>query len=113
MRYTHTASSGVQQAAEPVPGTLPGYIPWKHGTGKEKKFLCDVMAEGLARQMRLFGIDTASMKQLPRRKRPKNIRYDPSFQYSVREHLSLMCIYVPKSFVATKAGCEKCGQHRS
>ena len=64
----------MQRGTEPVAGTLPAYIPWIHGTCKEKRFLCDVMAEGLARQMRLFGIDTASMKQLPKRKRPQNIR---------------------------------------
>lgn len=64
----------MQRGAEPVAGALPGYIPWVHGTCTEKKFLCDVMVEGLARQMRLFGIDTASMKQLPKRKRPQNIR---------------------------------------
>ena len=64
----------MQRGTEPVAGTLPAYIPWIHGTCKEKRFLCDVMAEGLARQMRLFGIDTASMKQLPKRNRPQNIR---------------------------------------
>jgi hypothetical protein len=63
-----------QKPSQPVAGVLPAFIPWQHGLSKEKKFMCDVMVEGLARQMRLFGIDASSMKQLPKNKRPHNIR---------------------------------------
>jgi hypothetical protein len=64
----------MQKPSEPVAGVLPAFVPWQNGFSKEKKFLCDVMVEGLARQMRLFGIDALSMKQTPKKNRPQNIR---------------------------------------
>lgn len=57
------------------PGALPAYIPWVHGPKQDKVFLCDVMLEGLARQMRLFGIDTTSSPQLKKNQRALGIRY--------------------------------------
>jgi hypothetical protein len=71
----HTdAEYGLSSQNISTPGTLPTYIPWIHGHACEKAFLCDVMVEGLARQMRLFGIDAASMPQLPKHQRHQTIR---------------------------------------
>lgn len=51
------------------------YIPWIHGQVKEKLFVCDVMLEGLARQMRLFGLDVISMQQREKRFRAAVVRF--------------------------------------
>lgn len=40
---------------------MPAYVPWLHGCAAEKLFVCDVMLEGLARQLRLFGLDAKCM----------------------------------------------------
>jgi hypothetical protein len=37
----------------------PSVIPWLHN-GNEPRFACDVMTEGLARQLRLCGLDAVS-----------------------------------------------------
>lgn len=50
------------------------YVPWIHGQTKEKLFICDVMLEGLARQMRLFGLDVISMQQRDKRFRASVVR---------------------------------------
>lgn len=57
-----------------TPGAVPAYIPWIHGQTQAKTFVCDVMLEGLARQMRLFGIDATSTPQLKKHQRAQGIR---------------------------------------
>lgn len=52
----------------------PTYLPWVHGDAAEKQFLCDVSLGGLARQMRLFGIDAAAMPQRAKHERVTGIR---------------------------------------
>jgi Mut7-C RNAse domain len=52
----------------------PAYIPWRHGRAATPRFVCDVMLEGLARQMRLFGLDALSMEQRARRQRPHLVK---------------------------------------
>ena len=53
----------------------PAYIPWVHGSSRhEQRFVCDVMLEGLARQMRLFGLDALSMEQRSKRQRSAVMR---------------------------------------
>lgn len=37
------------------------YVPWHHHKG-EPRFICDVMTEGLAKQLRLYGVDAAAME---------------------------------------------------
>jgi Mut7-C RNAse domain len=58
------------------PNTATTYIPWVHGQETEKRFVCDVMLEGLARQMRLFGLDALSTQQRGKHQRAIAIRYD-------------------------------------
>jgi Mut7-C RNAse domain len=58
------------------PNAATTYIPWVHGQETEKRFVCDVMLEGLARQMRLFGLDALSTQQRGKHQRAMAIRYD-------------------------------------
>ncbi|KAL0047260.1 hypothetical protein WJX82_011031 [Trebouxia sp. C0006] len=39
----------------------PVYVPWKDHPG-EPRFICDVMTEGLAKQLRLYGVDAAAVQ---------------------------------------------------
>ncbi|DBB01114.1 TPA: hypothetical protein ACH3X1_001005 [Trebouxia sp. C0004] len=39
----------------------PVYVPWKDHPG-EPRFMCDVMTEGLAKQLRLYGVDAAAVQ---------------------------------------------------
>lgn len=52
----------------------PEYIPWEHGSAQRNRFVCDTMLEGLARQLRLFGVDAASTQQRDKRQRALAIR---------------------------------------
>ena len=45
-------------------GTVAGapvFVPWQDHPA-EPKFLCDVMTEGLAKQLRLYGVDAAAVE---------------------------------------------------
>ena len=53
---------------------MPAFVPWLHGSARQKLFVCDVMLEGLARQMRLFGLDVLSMQQRDKRHRSAVVR---------------------------------------
>jgi hypothetical protein len=57
-----------------IPSKRSAHIPWVHGQEHEPRFICDVMLEGLARQMRLFGLDVLSMEQREKRMRPQVVR---------------------------------------
>lgn len=39
----------------------PVYVPWHEHKG-EPRFICDVMTEGLAKQLRLYGVDAAAVE---------------------------------------------------
>lgn len=65
------------QAEGGVVAKWPTYIPWLHGATTEKRFVCDVMLEGLARQMRLFGLDVLSMEQRDKTMRGHVLRCAP------------------------------------
>ena len=39
----------------------PVYVPWQDHPG-EPRFICDVMTEGLAKQLRLYGVDAAAVE---------------------------------------------------
>ena len=39
----------------------PVYVPWHDHMG-EPRFICDVMTEGLAKQLRLYGVDAAAVE---------------------------------------------------
>ena len=43
-----------------APAGWPAIIPWRGAAGGEPRFVCDVMCEGLARQLRLCGLDARS-----------------------------------------------------
>ena len=43
------------------PAGAPVFVPWKDHAG-EPRFLCDVMTEGLAKQLRLYGVDAAAVE---------------------------------------------------
>ena len=49
----------------------PARIPWRESSSAdaEPRFICDVMTEGLARQLRLCGIDTRSAPVMRGRQR--------------------------------------------
>jgi Mut7-C RNAse domain len=49
----------------------PARIPWEpeEGPPGEPRFICDVMVEGLARQLRLCGIDAAVAPNLAKSQR--------------------------------------------
>jgi uncharacterized protein with PIN domain len=48
-------------------------IPWQ-ATGGEPRFACDVMTEGLARQLRLCGLDATSAPEVGKNERFKAYR---------------------------------------
>ncbi len=52
-------------------------IPWQ-ATGEEPRFACDVMTEGLARQLRLCGLDATSAPEFGKNERFKAYRCTPS-----------------------------------
>ena len=39
----------------------PTFVPWQDHPA-EPKFICDVMTEGLAKQLRLYGVDAAAVE---------------------------------------------------
>lgn len=39
----------------------PRFVPWQDHAA-EPKFICDVMTEGLAKQLRLYGVDAAAVE---------------------------------------------------
>ena len=51
-----------RRAAMPITGHRcagrPVRLPW--AAGEAPRFVCDTMTEGLARQLRMFGVDAAS-----------------------------------------------------
>ena len=51
----------------------PAVIPWE-STGGEPRFACDVMTEGLARQLRLCGLDATSAPEFGKNERFKAYR---------------------------------------
>jgi Mut7-C RNAse domain len=78
LRWTNTRATQIKGAngksAATTAPARPAYIPWRHGAAATPRFVCDVMLEGLARQMRLFGLDALSMEQRARRQRPHLVR---------------------------------------
>ena len=37
------------------------HVPWQN-SNSEPRFICDVMTEGLAKQLRLYGVDAAAVQ---------------------------------------------------
>ena len=67
-------SRGKEYVADPSRYQLPIYIPWIHSSEQEvrsrgPRFICDVMLYGLARQLRLWGIDCESLPTLSKSQR--------------------------------------------
>lgn len=58
----HSHRSKQKQAARMNPaGYVPSELPWQlPGSDGVPRFVCDVMAEGVARQLRMCGVDAAS-----------------------------------------------------
>lgn len=48
-------------------------IPWQ-GNGGSPRFACDVMTEGLARQLRLCGLDATTAPEVGKNERTKVYR---------------------------------------
>ena len=63
---------------------VPAYIPWQQdrGTDNEPKFVCDVMTEGLAKQLRLCGVDAAAVPTLGKTERHVIYRCVPAWHTS-------------------------------
>lgn len=56
-------------------------MPWRQGGGGgEPRFVCDVMCEGVARQLRLCGIDAVSGPSLGKSRRFQAYRCFPERQ---------------------------------
>lgn len=63
--------SGRSKKSKIQGGVLPNLIPWERDRDKESipKFICDVMLHGLARQLRLWGVDCDIAPTLPKSER--------------------------------------------
>lgn len=56
----YCASATLEKLSTTTAGT-PTFVPWQDHPA-EPKFICDVMTEGLAKQLRLYGVDAAAVE---------------------------------------------------
>ena len=59
------------------------YVPWKDHPG-EPRFICDVMTEGLAKQLRLYGVDAAAVQTKGKGSRHLVYRLVPYYSFTWR-----------------------------
>ena len=71
---THRLLCALHTLSYPV-GT-PSFVPWQDHEA-EPKFICDVMTEGLAKQLRLYGVDAAAVES--KGKHARHLVYRSSF----------------------------------
>ena len=69
----------------------PAYIPWEDHDG-EPRFICDVMTEGLAKQLRLYGVDAAAVESKGKGSRHLVYRSAPHLELSVDESMASILI---------------------
>lgn len=108
-RHRSTRARACLQAGEKVVAKWPTYIPWVHGAAREKRFVCDVMLEGLARQMRLFGLDALSMEQRDKKLRSKVLRCGLLPVTRRADRVAVTLILARKSANTLRSGlCKRC-----
>lgn len=75
------------------------FVPWEDHSG-EPRFICDVMTEGLAKQLRLYGVDAAAVESKGKGARHLayrsaiHILYPHTHRMSIHMHSTLMCVFL-------------------